>query len=174
MLVSCKPCPCWTDLARVGRPGRRMVPASILNWLLWPRARNTTSLKAWTHSSQQWWPRPASCWPGCWRGPTGWWCPPRRGPAGTGRRWCSPDSGSGPQGSAPPWWPGYLWVSMLDVWEAFVIWWSHLTETPAWADRITLSDPITVSRPELENSVFLLESVTTILSAVTRNPALSE
>ena len=125
-------------------------------------------------NTQLWWPRPASCWPGCWRGPTGWWCPPRRGPAGTGRRWCSPDSGSGPQGSAPPWWPGYLWVSMLDVWVSFVIWRSHLTETPAWADRITLSDPITVSRPELENSVFLLESVTTILSAVTRNPALSE
>ena len=25
---------CLTDLARVGSPGRRMVPASILNWLL--------------------------------------------------------------------------------------------------------------------------------------------
>ena len=52
--------------------------------------------------------------------------------------------------------------------------WSHLTETPAWDDTITLSDPITVSRPELENRVFLLESVTTILSALTRNPDLSE
>ena len=25
---------CLTDLARLGSPGRRMVPASILNWLL--------------------------------------------------------------------------------------------------------------------------------------------
>ena len=50
---------------------------------------------------------------------------------------------------------------------------TYLTETPAEADNITLSDPMIVSPLLLEKTVFLLGSDNENLPAVTCKPVLS-